>query len=141
MKPGNDSKQPARESVRRDRTVSQARKVEEVRRTPVNRGAGIRATALKQVEYVDGIGRKFAVLVEEGQDPAHGVIVGPLPLDALELPASTMVRLHNELYGLHLYTYEDVRRRPQDVQSALAATYRVDIQTIQKLYAQMGLVK
>jgi hypothetical protein len=131
---------PDREAVRRERNRSRTK--EEPRRTPVKTDRVI--GNMHETTYTDEWGRKFAVLVEEGEDPAYGMIVGPLPLDGLVengMSHDTMIRLHNELFIRKLLTYEDVRRRPQDVHAALQAALHVDVQTIQGLYAQMGIKK
>lgn len=130
-------KPPARESVRREDTVSNGRRAgrtEITTRSPVIRDRI--PTGTVEAEYIDEWGRKFVVRVGEGESPEYGMIVGPQPLDELELPMDYMIRLHNELYNRKLLTYDDVRRRPQDVQAALGAAAKIDVQTIQSLYGK-----
>lgn len=90
-------------------------------------------------EYTDEMGRKFKVLVREGEDPSIGILVGPTPLDALGLPDEVNVRLHNELYSRGLLTSVEVKRNPNAVLAALQAALRVNVQQIQNAFD--GVVK
>lgn len=89
---------------------------------------------MDEVVYTDELGRKFKVVVPQGGDPEFGVVIGPPYLDGLELPDSVMVRLHNELFYRRLFTLADVRRRPIDVDGALRAALKLDVQKILEAY-------
>ena len=93
---------------------------------------------MSEAVYTDEWNRSFAVLIQAGEDPSVGQIIGPLPLDGLGLDHDMMVRLHNEMFHRKLLTYSDVLNRPHDVQAAIQAACKLDIQTIQSLYATMG---
>jgi hypothetical protein len=90
--------------------------------------------------YIDPDGRKYKVLLPATAPESHarmGVRMGPPPLDGLGLSSEMSVRVHNELFGLGILTYEDVKRRglgtvTQAIQSAL----KVDAQAVATLYYQ-----
>lgn len=118
-----------------ERAASKSTKASSNGRVSSNR----RSAGRLEVEYVDNFGRKFVVYVDDARDdPALGHIKGPMPLDSLNLPQPLMVRLHNELYARGLITTQDVMRRPTDVEGAYKAALRVDIQSIQQLYKELG---
>lgn len=92
---------------------------------------------MKEVDYTDEAGRIWRVRVPD-ECPSDrydaGIPVGPPALDPLGLPLDTEVRLHNELHRRRILTLRDVLRRPQEVQAALQATFKLDVQRIQMLY-------
>lgn len=89
---------------------------------------------MSEAVYEDELGRKFKVMVPDGGDPEFGVVIGPPYLDELGLPDSVMVRLHNELFYRRLFTLADVRRRPQDIDGALRAAFKLDVQKVMEAY-------
>jgi len=127
----DDTNASARRSVRRASTSKASTNMRRAMRRVVHRQI---PDGMTETVHIDSWGRKFAVYVSEGMDPSCGHLIGPMPLDSLELPMDVMIRLHNELYERRLLTESDVLQRPQDVAGALAAAYQVDVQTIQGLY-------
>lgn len=127
------------ESTRKSSRVKAA-PIVAAKRTSTNRGTSQSVGFRMEVQHVDDIGRKFVVYINEGEDPAFGNIKGPMPLDSLNLPQPLMVRLHNELYNRGLITTQDIMRRPQDVQGAIQAACRLDVNAIQGLYKSLGKV-
>jgi len=98
---------------------------------------------LRQVEYVDGSGRRWLRGVPEHLSDAHassGVPLGPPPLDDLGLPKEVLIRLHNELFARRILTANDARQRPQEIISALSAAFRVDAVRIVNVYQGVGTV-
>lgn len=82
------------------------------------------------VEIEEG-GKKYRVVVPDNAKVdtyKYGIRVGPP--DFSWLPPHIDVRLHNELYNRGLITVADVMSRPQEVQAALQAAVRVDVQTV-----------
>ena len=95
------------------------------------------AQSLIKVEYVDSEGRKSIRRVPQDMLPADygmGILVGPPPLESMGFPEVIEVKLNNELFNRRLITFADVRRRPQDLFAALQATFKQDVQKIQRLY-------
>lgn len=97
--------------------------------------------ATRRVQYVDGIGRKFEVILPDGDDdPAHGIIVGPPFIDEVLRAViesdleSLLVRLHNELYARRVLTYEDAKRHIPEVVSAIKSALRVDAAVVMEAY-------
>lgn len=83
--------------------------------------------------WLDANGRAYEVEPVEGNDnPETWPIVGPPPglVDALNLPEPYATRLHNELHRRGLFRLRDVQRKSADVQAALMAALRVDLQVI-----------
>src|SRR3989304_3732166 len=82
---------------------------------------------MRQSSYTDSDGRKWAVWLPEGvpeRAASLGRPLGPPPLD-LALPEELAVKLHNELFARGLFTYEDVKRRPQEVVEAVRGVIRL----------------
>lgn len=93
--------------------------------------------SLRRVEYKDPEGRRHIRLLPPGapdSDAAIGIEYGPPPLSVLGLPGEVELRLHNELFVRGLFTYREVAQRPQEVQAALAAAYRVDALGVVDVY-------
>lgn len=90
----------------------------------------------KVIHEVDG--RKYIVLLPEGADnPDLGIPYGPPPfVDDLELPEPFATRLHNQMFNRSLFSLNDLRQRPREVQAALQAVFRMDAATILDAYAK-----
>jgi len=84
--------------------------------------------------YEDDKGRKWAVKIPEGADPALGIVIGPPDVSELGLPEDQLIALHNELFNRSLLTWDDVRRRPQEITAALQAVLKIDSTKIINLY-------
>ncbi len=92
---------------------------------------------LKEVDYKDDAGRLWRVRVPDDCPPdrfSAGIPVGPPALDSLGLPLDIEARLHNELHARGLLTFRDALNRPKEIQAALQATLKIDVQRIQTLY-------
>lgn len=97
---------------------------------------------MREVDYTDTDGRTWRVRVPDNARPEDypaGIVVGPpAGLDAwLEGRGWTeeqRIRLHNALHSRGLITIKEVMRRPQDVEGALKAVLKTDIQGIQRCY-------
>lgn len=90
---------------------------------------------LREVTYRDQDGRLWARKIPHGapdSEAEYGIPIGPLPLDAISLPAPAdfLVQLHNQLFHRRIFSLEDLRRRRGDVASAIAAALRLDVETI-----------
>lgn len=88
-------------------------------------------------DFTDASGRLWAVLLPEDApdaDAPKGFIVGPPDLSELDLPRSTMVRLHNELFHRRLLTAEDARLRRPEFVAALSSAFKVDAGRVADLY-------
>ena len=91
---------------------------------------------MRQSSYTDSDGRKWAVWLPEGvpdRDASLGLPLGPPPLD-LDLPEGLAIKLHNELFARGLFTYGDVKRRPQEVVEAVRAVIRVTRERVMAAY-------
>lgn len=96
---------------------------------------------MREIDYTDAAGRRWRVQLPDGapdSDAPDGVPVGPpdvvRELEARGLPGAVATRLHNELHRRKLFTMRDVRARPGDVQGALQAALRLDVQAIMEQY-------
>ncbi len=92
---------------------------------------------MKTVDYTDADGRRWRVRVPDdcpADRYAEGIPVGPPALAPLGLPLELEVRLHNEFHRRRLYTLADAIKRPQELQAALQAALRLDVQRIQSLF-------
>lgn len=91
-----------------------------------------------KVEYIDEDGLKFMVTIpEEYQDqPEIGIFLGPPSLDSLGLPKEYEKRLNNQLFDRKLFSWSDVRRRPEEIKAALSATFKLDVLSIMNLYKE-----
>ena len=82
-------------------------------------------------------GRSYKVQVPNdapaGLWPA-GIIIGPPDLAGLSLPPIIETRLHNELFARGLITERDIRKRMPELQAALMAALKVDVNTIMEAY-------
>lgn len=85
---------------------------------------------LRQVEYRDLEGRLSARLIPafaSDNEAISGIVLGPPPLTALNLPLALEVRLNNEFYHRGLLTEADIAHRRGDAVAALMSALRVDI--------------
>lgn len=92
---------------------------------------------LVQTGYQDDTGRWWAVMVPPGReaDAGMGIVVGPPDLaDVLDWPELLAVRLHNELYHRGLLTAADLRTRATEIEAAVRAACRMDVQAIMAAY-------
>lgn len=92
---------------------------------------------MRQVTYVDEIGRKWAMLVPDNapDSAAHlGMTLGPVDLDPLGLPRAYAVRLHNALFDRAIFTSQQARKHPHDIASAIKEAMRPDVAAIIALY-------
>ena len=92
---------------------------------------------MKQVDYQDEDGRLYRVIVPDDCPEAsygEGIPVGPPNLASLGLPLAIEVRLHNQLHGRGIFSVADALRRPVELQAALQAALKLDVQAIQALY-------
>lgn len=83
--------------------------------------------------YKDLEGRQKVVLLPEGapeSDVDKGILVGPPPLDDLNLPIEVEVRLNNELFARGILEGRDVLRKRQEVQYAIQAALRLDVERV-----------
>jgi hypothetical protein len=88
---------------------------------------------LRPVEYKDLDGRlslRLVPLDAPDSEAAVGIVVGPPPLDALELPEKLAIRLQNEFFHRGLFTEQDIKRRRNDAVAAIMAACRLDIETL-----------
>lgn len=102
-------------------------------------GGGFRIgdIVLRRVTWQDDEGRQYVTLIPEDapdSDASIGVPVGPPSLSPLGLPKDIEIQLHNELFHRGLITATDVKRRQQDVISALQSALKVAAQEIILLY-------
>lgn len=85
---------------------------------------------LRKVEYKDEDGRLSLRLIPADapdSEAADGILVGPPPLAALNLPLEIEVRLSNELFHRGLFTERDIRKRRNDATAAVMAACRLDV--------------
>lgn len=93
---------------------------------------------MRKVTYTDSLGRKFLTLIPNDAPDEHavyGILVGPPELD-IELPVKLQVQLHNELYAREIFTLKDVKRRREDVMSAVRNVLRLDCEVIARCYME-----
>lgn len=84
---------------------------------------------MRQSSYTDVAGRRWAVLLPDGvpdSDARLGLHLGPPPLDALNLPQETEVRLHNQLFARSIFSFNDAKHRRDELFAAIQAAYAVD---------------
>lgn len=98
--------------------------------------------AIRKVVYVDPEGRKHLRGLPDGIPDAQagpkGIPLGPPSMKDLGLPLRFEIALHNTLFERGLFDLNDVKRRPDDVRSALASVLKMDQQTITRIYAGEG---
>ena len=93
---------------------------------------------MRIIDYVDDRGRKYKVELPDGApdaDAEMGIFIGPADVvDNLGFPEPFATRLHNELYARGLLTLENVQANSRELQAALQAALKVDIQTLYTAY-------
>lgn len=97
---------------------------------------------MRKTKYTDALGRVHATLLPDDapdSEASMGLLLGPPTLTSLNLPIDIEVRLHNELAARELYSIGDVRKRRQDVLSALLATLKLDVQSIIDVYQEAAM--
>jgi hypothetical protein len=67
-------------------------------------------------------------------DVEMGIVVGPPDTRVIGLSESMDVTLHNELFNRGLITWQDVKQRPQEIQSALQSVLKIDSNKILGFY-------
>lgn len=94
---------------------------------------------LLRKEYRDEEGRKFLVDIPEGYDDMmeRGIIIGPPVLDSLNLPRDIEILLNNQLYERKLFTWSDVRLRPDEIEAALRTVLKAHVRQIKELYMEV----
>lgn len=96
---------------------------------------------LNTVTWEDKKGRQHLRAIPKGVPDSQaeiGIPIGPPPLDSLGLPEEIEVRLHNQLYARKIYTSADARARIGEINSALMAALRVDVNRILAVYEGAG---
>ena len=96
-------------------------------------------------EWADSKGRLFLVqsagFTEGDDDPTYGLLIGP-PLELRESlkewPEELLVRLHNELYYRGLFTLDDIKTRPVEVEAALKSALKTDSRRVMEAYSGNG---
>lgn len=94
---------------------------------------------MKDVDFVDETGRTFRVRVPDECPPENyhqGIRIGPPLLSDLGWPESIEIRLHNALHSRRIFTAKDVMGRPRDVQAAIMAACKLDMQRLQRIYLE-----
>lgn len=93
------------------------------------------------VDYTDESGRTWRVRVPEGcpEDRySAGIPIGPPDLDSrladAGWPLEARVRLHNQLHARGLYSLKEALKAPGNLEAALKAALRTDMQTLQSAY-------
>jgi len=64
--------------------------------------------------------------------------IGPPDIESLELPKKYEVALNNQLFDRNLFTWSDVRHRPEEIRAALKAVFRADELAIMNLYKEVS---
>lgn len=93
---------------------------------------------MRKVTYTDNIGRKFLTLIPDSAPDEHagyGVLVGP-PEFNIDMPERMLVQLHNELFSREIFTMRDIKRRREDVLSAVRSVFRIDCEVIAQCYKE-----
>lgn len=92
---------------------------------------------MKRVTFTDERGRNYEADLPAGvpeSDAAMGLVIGPPPLDDLDLPDDVATRLHNQLHARAIFTLRDAKARRQDIQGAIQAAIKLDVQKIVDAY-------
>lgn len=84
-----------------------------------------------RVEHVIG-GRKYSALT----DGTNVIIEGPPEglVDEIGMTEPTATNLHNALFTRGLFRYEDIVKRPRELQGALQEALQIDIQKLSEAY-------
>jgi hypothetical protein len=70
------------------------------------------------------------------EDVEMGIVVGPPDTRIIGLSESMDIILHNELFNRGILTWQDVKQRPQEIQSALQSVLKIDSNKILGLYRE-----
>ena len=92
---------------------------------------------MRQSQYQDSAGRYYAVLLPDGlpdSDASLGILLGPPSLKDLNLPETTEIALHNQLFSRRIFTVDDIKRRRQDVTGAIQGALKLDVDRILAVY-------
>jgi hypothetical protein len=95
---------------------------------------------LKLVDYEDDMGRMFKVSLPDDVPDSEAELgnpLGPPLLDNLEMPHDMMVKLHNFLFDMGIYTANQARARRQDIVSAIQRICAIHAEAIIQLYGQV----
>lgn len=86
---------------------------------------------MERVEHVIG-GRKYSALT----DGKSVIVEGPPEglVDEMGLPEPTATNLHNALFGRGLFRYEDIVKRPRELQGAWQEALQADVQRLSEAY-------
>jgi len=83
-------------------------------------------------------GKKYLVALPEGVENINlGIPLGPPDImGELGIPEPLATRLHNQLFDRGLFSLDDVKKKPNDVQAALQTALRIDAARILTAYAE-----
>lgn len=85
--------------------------------------------------YIDSKGRYFKVLLPDYEpDASKGMIIGPPLLDELGIDEDLMIRLHNELYRRQVFTFEDAKRRMDEIGWAISSVMKATAERVVEIY-------
>jgi hypothetical protein len=74
---------------------------------------------------------------EEESDASLGIVMGPPDTLSMGLPENLDIILHNELFNRSLFTWQDVKQRPQEILAALQSVLKIDSGKIMSLYREL----
>ena len=113
-------------------------------------GSGVRMANNKQswkadrtlgtvlIPWTDETERKWMMRVPQCEtDASIGIVAGPPDTSSLGLPEALDIALHNELFNRGLLTWQDVKKRPQEIQAALQSVLKIDSGKIMMLYREI----
>jgi hypothetical protein len=92
---------------------------------------------MREAHFETETGERYKVLLPDDAPDEHaeyGIIVGPPPLDELNLPTEVAVRLNNQLFDRGLFTWREVRQRREELLAVWQAVLRVDVGRLHDVY-------
>lgn len=93
---------------------------------------------MRQVEYIDDKGRKYAVLLPPeitDADVHMGIFKGPPDVvDVLELPEPFATRLHNTLYDREIFSIRDIQKPGGDLRAVFMSALQVDVNRLAEAF-------
>jgi hypothetical protein len=95
---------------------------------------------MKLVDYEDDMGRKFKVSLPDDVpdvEAEFGNALGPPLLDSLHLPHDMMVKLHNFLFDMNIYTAKQAQMNRQHITSAIQRICGLHTESIIQLYGSV----